>query len=89
MSITVEKKQSILKSYQQHEKDTGSSEVQIALLTQRISELTQHLKVHVKDAHSRRGLIIMANRRRRLLEYLKKNDFNKYQDLIARLGLRH
>jgi small subunit ribosomal protein S15 len=89
MVITVETKQSILKSFQKHESDTGSSEVQIALLTQRITDLTAHLKLHTKDAHSRRGLIALANRRRKLLEYLKSNDFEKYQDVINRLGLRH
>lgn len=89
MAITVEQTQSIVKSFQKHEKDTGSSEVQIALLTQRISYLTEHLKTHVKDFHSRRGLIALANRRRKLLDYLKRTDFEKYQDVLGRLNLRH
>ncbi len=89
MAITVEQTQTIVKSFQKHEKDTGSSEVQIALLTQRISYLTEHLKTHVKDFHSRRGLIALANRRRKLLDYLKRTDFAKYQGLLGRLNLRH
>ena len=89
MVITVEQTQSIVKSFQKHEKDTGSSEVQIALLTQRIAYLTEHLKTHVKDFHSRRGLIALANRRRKLLDYLKRTDFAKYQDVLGRLNLRH
>ena len=89
MAITVEQTQTIVKSFQKHEKDTGSSEVQIALLTQRISYLTEHLKTHVKDFHSRRGLIALANRRRKLLDYLKRTDFEKYQDVLGRLNLRH
>ena len=89
MAITQEETQTIVKSFQKHEKDTGSSEVQIALLTQRISYLTEHLKSHVKDFHSRRGLIALANRRRKLLDYLKRTDFAKYQDALARLNLRH
>lgn len=89
MAITQEETQTIVKSFQKHEKDTGSSEVQIALLTQRISYLTEHLKTHVKDFHSRRGLIALANRRRKLLDYLKRTDFAKYQDVLARLNLRH
>jgi small subunit ribosomal protein S15 len=89
MAITQEETQAIVKSFQKHEKDTGSSEVQIALLTQRISYLTEHLKSHVKDFHSRRGLIALANRRRKLLDYLKRTDFAKYQDVLARLNLRH
>ena len=89
MAITQEETQTIVKSFQKHEKDTGSSEVQIALLTQRISYLTEHLKAHVKDFHSRRGLIALANRRRKLLDYLKRTDFAKYQDVLSRLNLRH
>ena len=89
MAITQEETQTIVKSFQKHEKDTGSSEVQIALLTQRISYLTEHLKAHVKDFHSRRGLIALANRRRKLLDYLKRTDFAKYQDVLGRLNLRH
>ena len=89
MAITQEETQTIVKSFQKHAKDTGSSEVQIALLTQRISYLTEHLKSHVKDFHSRRGLIALANRRRKLLDYLKRTDFAKYQDVLTRLNLRH
>lgn len=88
MSIVTEKKQPILKSFQKHEKDTGSSEVQVALLSHRIAELTEHLKTHRKDFHSRRGLIALANRRRKLLDYLKLHDLPKYQELIKRLSLR-
>lgn len=89
MAITTEQTKTIVASFQKHEKDTGSSEVQIALLTQRISYLTEHLKLHVKDFHSRRGLIALANRRRKLLEYLKRTDLGKYQDIVGRLNLRH
>ena len=89
MAITLETKKAILKTFQNHENDTGSSEVQIALLTQRIVDLTNHLKQHPKDLHSRRGLIALANRRRKLLEYLKSNNFEKYQDVVTRLQLRH
>ena len=71
-----------------HETDTGSPEVQIALLTDRISHLTEHLKVHEKDHHSRRGLLMLVGRRRRLLDYLRRNDVERYRALIARLGLR-
>ena len=88
MATIAEKKQSILKEYQIHDKDTGSPEVQVALLSQRISELTEHLKLHKHDLHSRRGLIAMTNRRRKLLDYLKSNDLAKYQAIIGRLGLR-
>lgn len=88
MATIAEKKQAILKEYQIHDKDTGSSEVQIALLSKRISELTEHLKMHKNDLHSRRGLIAMTNRRRNLLNYLKSNDLAKYQEIIGRLGIR-
>jgi len=71
-----------------HETDTGSPEVQVALLTERINHLTEHLKVHVKDHHSRRGLLTMVGRRRRLLDYLRRNDVERYRALIAKLGLR-
>lgn len=71
-----------------HETDTGSTEVQVALLTERINHLTEHLKVHKKDHHSRRGLLMLVGRRRRLLDYLKSNDVERYRALIARLGLR-
>jgi small subunit ribosomal protein S15 len=74
--------------HRQHESDTGSPEVQIALLTDRINHLTDHLKVHGKDHHSRRGLLMLVGRRRRLLDYLKDNDVERYRALIAKLGLR-
>ncbi|WP_040054077.1 MULTISPECIES: 30S ribosomal protein S15 [unclassified Candidatus Neoarthromitus] len=83
-----EKKQEIIREYSRHEKDTGSVEVQIALLTKRISELTEHLKIHKKDHHSRRGLLIMVGKRRGLLNYLMKQDINKYRGLIKDLGIR-
>lgn len=84
-----ETKQNLIADFQTHAADTGSPEVQIALLTYRIRELTEHLKVHKKDFHSRRGLLKMVGKRRKLLKYLKENDFNRYQSLIQRLGLRH
>ncbi|AID44691.1 30S ribosomal protein S15 [Candidatus Arthromitus sp. SFB-mouse-Japan] len=86
--INKEKKQEIIREYSRHEKDTGSVEVQIALLTKRISELTEHLKIHKKDHHSRRGLLIMVGKRRGLLNYLMKQDINKYRGLIKDLGIR-
>ena len=81
-------KQNIIEENRSHDKDTGSSEVQIALLTSRISHLTEHLKTHRKDFHSRRGLLMMAARRRKLLDYLKKNDLKRYQAIVEKLGLR-
>ncbi|MBR4401482.1 MAG: 30S ribosomal protein S15 [Synergistes sp.] len=87
--IEKEKKQAIIEEYKTHEADTGSTEVQVAILTARIRELTEHMKVHQKDFHSRRGLLIMVGKRRRLLQYLKSRDFSRYQSLIQRLGLRH
>lgn len=86
--INKEKKQEVIKEYSRHEKDTGSAEVQIALLTKRISELTEHLKVHKKDHHSRRGLLIMVGKRRGLLNYLMRQDIDKYRSLIKDLGIR-
>ena len=77
-----------INEYRLHESDTGSPEVQIALLTERINMLTAHLKVHKKDHHSRRGLLMLVGRRRRLLDYLRRNDVERYRALIARLGLR-
>ncbi len=74
--------------HRQHDTDTGSPEVQIALLTERINHLTEHLKVHKKDHHGRRGLLMLVGRRRRLLDYVKENDVERYRQLIARLGLR-
>ena len=87
--IQKEKKQGVIAEYKTHESDTGSPEVQVAVLTERVRELTEHLKVHTKDFHSRRGLLKMVGRRRKLLRYLKDKDFNRYRDLIGRLGLRH
>lgn len=86
--ICKEKKDEIIKAYGRKEGDTGSPEVQIALLTERIKELTEHLKVNKKDHHSRRGLLKMVGQRRGLLEYLKKKDIESYRKLIERLGLR-
>ena len=86
--MTVERKQEIINQYRRDEKDTGSSEVQIALLTERINELTEHLKVHKKDNHSRRGLLKMVGKRRNLLNYLAKKDENAYKELVKKLGLR-
>ncbi len=83
-----EVKNEIIKEYATHEGDTGSPEVQIAVLTKRINELTEHLKVHAKDHHSRRGLLKMVGRRRNLLNYLMKKDINRYREIIAKLGLR-
>lgn len=87
--IQKETKQSIITDYRVHESDTGSPEVQVAVLTERIRELTEHLKIHKKDFHSRRGLLRMVGRRRKLLRYLREKDFNRYRSLIERLGLRH
>ena len=86
--ITKEKKQEIMQTYARSEGDTGSPEVQVALLTERINELTAHLKENPKDHHSRRGLLKMVGQRRSLLAYLKAKDINRYRSLIERLGLR-
>ena len=86
--MTAERKQEIINQYRRDEKDTGSSEVQIALLTERINELTEHLKIHKKDNHSRRGLLKMVGKRRNLLNYLAKKDENAYKGLVEKLGLR-
>lgn len=86
--ITKEIKEQIIKEYQLKEGDTGSPEVQVALLTYRINDLNEHLKVHKKDHHSRRGLLKMVGQRRNMLAYLKDNDVDRYRNLIARLGLR-
>ncbi len=88
MSLTVERKQEIMTEYARTEQDTGSPEVQVVLLTNRILSLTEHLKLHQKDFSSRRGLLIMVGQRRRLLDYLKSKNFEKYQDVVKRLGLR-
>lgn len=88
MTITAERKAELIKDNAQSEGDTGSPEVQIAILTERIANLTEHFKTHAKDNHSRRGLLMMVNNRRSLLDYLKKKDANRYSALIAKLGLR-
>ena len=88
MATERELKEKIVNDYRTHGKDTGSSQVQIALLTQRINELTEHFKVHSKDNHSRRGLLKMVSRRRKLLDYLKRRDIEQYHDIIQKLGLR-
>lgn len=81
-------KSRVISQFRQHESDTGSPDVQIAILTERINYLTEHLNVHQKDHHSRRGLLILVGRRRRLLDYLRRKDYQRYRDLIERLGLR-
>lgn len=86
--MTRERKQEIINTYKRDEKDTGSPEVQIALLTERINELTEHLKVHKKDNHSRRGLLKMVGARRSLLKYLSDRDVERYREIVAKLGLR-
>ncbi len=88
MSITTERKLDVIKDYATHEGDTGSPEVQVAILTERITNLTDHLKTHKKDFHSRRGLLIMVGQRRRLLDYVKRKDQSRYEGLIKRLGIR-
>ena len=88
MSITTARKAEVIKSYAQGDADTGSPEVQVAILTDRIQTLTQHFKGHAKDNHSRRGLLMMVNKRRSLLDYLKAKDHKRYDSLIERLGLR-
>ncbi|CAO3355999.1 30S ribosomal protein S15 [Azospirillum sp. 11R-A] len=88
MSITPERKQELIKEFSRGTNDTGSPEVQVSILTERISNLTDHLKGHKKDFHSRRGLLVMVGQRRRLLDYLKKKDHPRYAALIERLGLR-
>lgn len=88
MSITEEKKQEIIENYRLHEKDTGSPEVQIAILSERINNLTEHFKTHKKDHHSRRGLLKLVGQRRRLLNYLKDNELERYSQVVSRLGLR-
>ena len=86
--LTKEEKASIVKNYQRFEGDTGSVEVQVAILTAQINKLTEHMKVHKKDFHSNRGLLIMVGKRKSMLEYLKKEDINRYRDLVTKLGLR-
>ena len=89
MALTNAEKQTIISEYATHEGDTGSPEVQVALLTARINNLTVHMKQHKHDYHSDRGLLLMVGERRRMLEYLRDKDINRYRSLIARLGLRH
>ncbi|MEW9919887.1 30S ribosomal protein S15 [Marimonas sp. MJW-29] len=88
MSITAEEKTKVMKDFATKEGDTGSPEVQVAILTNRITTLTEHFKTHKKDNHGRRGLLKMVARRRKLLDYLKSKDEGRYQDLIGRLGIR-
>ncbi|HAG11696.1 MAG TPA: 30S ribosomal protein S15 [Desulfotomaculum sp.] len=88
MAFTAEEKQSVIGDFRLHENDTGSPEVQIAILSRRINNLTEHLKIHKKDFHSRRGLLKMVGQRRALLNYLKDSDFDRYRTVIERLGLR-
>ncbi|NBC32755.1 MAG: 30S ribosomal protein S15 [Alphaproteobacteria bacterium] len=88
MSITAERKQEVIKDHATKSDDTGSPEVQVAILTERIANLTNHLKAHAQDFHSRRGLLVMVGRRRRLLDYLKRKDKSRYESIVKRLGLR-
>ena len=88
MSLTQEKKQELIQRYGRSEGDTGSAEVQVALLTERINELTEHLRTHSKDHHSRRGLLMLVGKRRRLLRYLQNSDLDRYRQVVADLGLR-
>jgi small subunit ribosomal protein S15 len=88
MALDAEQKKVIIDDYRTHPTDTGSPEVQVAILTKRINDLTEHFKTHTKDFHSRRGLLIMVGQRRRLLDYLKRKDRGRYATLIERLGLR-
>ena len=88
MTVTAERKQEIIKDNAQAKGDTGSPEVQVAILTERISNLTEHFKTHAKDNHSRRGLLMLVNQRRSLLDYLRRRDEQRYTDIIAKLGLR-
>jgi small subunit ribosomal protein S15 len=88
MSVTAERKQKLIKDNARQKGDTGSPEVQVAILTERITNLTEHFKTHAKDNHSRRGLLMLVNKRRSLLDYLKRTDNERYNALIAKLGLR-
>ena len=88
MALTTEQKKEILTEYGLHETDTGSAEAQVAMLTKRISDLTEHLKQHKHDHHSRRGLLLLVGQRRRLLNYMQKEDINRYRSIVERLGLR-
>ena len=88
MALTKDRKTELIKSFERHEGDTGSPEVQIAILSERINYLTEHFKVHAKDHHSRRGLLMLVGQRRSLLDYLKRKDSDRYSELIRRLGIR-
>ena len=88
MAVTKERKAELIKQYGKNEHDSGSAEVQVAILTARIKELTEHMKSHKKDFHTRRGLLMLVGQRRRLLGYIKNNDINDYRELIAKLGIR-
>ncbi len=88
MSITAERKQSLIKEFATNNNDTGSPDVQVAILSERIGNLTEHLKIHKKDNHSRRGLLRMVGQRRRLLDFVKRKEVKRYEELIRRLGLR-
>ena len=88
MTISKERKAELIKQYGKNEQDSGSAAVQAAILTDRIRELTEHMKSHKKDFHTRRGLLMLVGKRRRLLSYIKKNDINEYRELIAQLGIR-
>lgn len=88
MTLVKEEKQKVIEKFKINENDTGSSEVQIAILTKKINKLNEHLKINKKDHHSRRGLVIMVGKRKRLLEYLKNNDIGRYKNIIKELGLR-
>jgi len=88
LTLSVQQKSQIINSYRTHGSDTGSPEVQIALLNERINYLTEHFKKHVKDHHSRRGLLKLVGQRRRLLDYLKRRDFDRYKEIIQKLGIR-
>ena len=88
MTLTTDQKREVVSQFGKSDADTGSPEVQIALLTRRINHLTEHLRVHKKDFHSRRGLLMLVGRRRRLLDYVRKNDVERYRAIIAKLGLR-
>jgi small subunit ribosomal protein S15 len=89
MSVTAERKRELVDKFGRTENDTGSAEVQVALLTERINELTEHLRTHTKDHHSRRGLLMLVGKRRRLLRYLESSDVERYRSLVSELGLRH
>lgn len=88
MALDKATKQELIEKFKTKDQDTGSPEVQVALLTTRINQLTEHFKIHTKDHHSRKGLLMLVSKRRKLLDYLKRKDFNRYQQLIERLGIR-